>query len=292
MIEKITETQISSTGVVSAPDKLTGTAKQNKLVFDRLAKEVVAPKVNDMIDVLNALDEHDAITVKNPDGSMIYLRLNADKVIESSADGETWEATGSAGHVVLDAAGKVLPQRSRMQFAEGTVEDVDGVTVIHGVRGPQGIQGVQGETGPQGPQGEQGIQGEKGDTGETGAQIHAEWSTKLDTMGSLSMLKTMPKRGSSIHLKSYARSKIEVWIRTEADQGRMHKEIFADRLNFDDIDFSRFTFNTSVNNIVPLLVKKKKWKAIQIILRSDALNEGFGVYEIELKYEDAGEAKK
>ena len=39
------------------------------------------------------------------------------------------------------------------------------------------------------------------------------------------------------------------------------------------------------NSIVSLLL-------IQIILISDAVNEGFGVYEIELRYEEAGEAKK
>ena len=125
-----------------------------------------------------------------------------------------------------------------------------------------------------------------------GAAIHAEWATKLDTMGTLSQLKTMPKRGSSIHLKSYTRSKVDVYIRTEADWGKMVKTLFADQLNFEDINFERFTFNTSVNSVIPLLVKKKKWKAIQIILISDAVNEGFGVYEIEIKYEDAGEAKK
>ena len=39
-------------------------------------------------------------------------------------------------------------------------------------------------------------------------------------------------------------------------------------------------------------MKKKKWKLIQVILISDAVNEGFGVYEIELKYVEAGEAKR
>ncbi|WOC74133.1 hypothetical protein RX717_08840 [Intestinibacillus sp. NTUH-41-i26] len=125
-----------------------------------------------------------------------------------------------------------------------------------------------------------------------GAAIHAEWATKLDAMGDLSMLKTMPKRGSALHLKSYARSKIQLWIRTETDSGKQYKTLLADRLTFEDIDFARFTFNTSVNTVIPLLIKKKKWKLIQIILISDAVNEGFGVYEIELRYEEAGEAKK
>lgn len=125
-----------------------------------------------------------------------------------------------------------------------------------------------------------------------GAAIHAEWATKLDAMGTLRRLKTMPKRGCSVHVKAYARSRMGVYIRTEKDSGKYYRDLIADRLTFEDIDFSRFTFSTSTNNVIPILVKVKKWKLIQIILISDALNEGFGVYEIELYYEDAGEAKK
>ena len=38
-------------------------------------------------------------------------------------------------------------------------------------------------------------------------------------------------------------------------------------------------------------VKKKKWKMIQFIFVSDALNEGFGIYEILVKYIEAGEER-
>ncbi|MCI7126000.1 MAG: hypothetical protein MR935_07400 [Agathobaculum sp.] len=117
-----------------------------------------------------------------------------------------------------------------------------------------------------------------------GAAIHAEWCTKLDDMDMMSKLKIMPKRGSAIHLKAYTRSKIEVWIRTESDFGRLCRELYADRLTFEDINFERFTFSTAVNTMIPLLTKKKKWKAIQILLISDAVNEGFGVYEIDIRF--------
>lgn len=127
---------------------------------------------------------------------------------------------------------------------------------------------------------------------DNGAAIHAEWATKLDSMETLQHLKTMPKRGLSLHVKSYARSKVQVGIRTEQDSGKIYKEFSADRFSFSDVDFARWTFGSSVNAVVPVLVKKKKWKMIQIYLVSDAINEGFGVYEIELYYEDAGEAKK
>lgn len=49
---KITEAQISTSGVIAAPDTLTGTADENKAVFDRLVKQVVAEAVNQLIDLL------------------------------------------------------------------------------------------------------------------------------------------------------------------------------------------------------------------------------------------------
>ena len=49
---KITDSDVSTKGVVNAPDKLTGTAAENKAVFDRLIREAVKDKFNDLIDEL------------------------------------------------------------------------------------------------------------------------------------------------------------------------------------------------------------------------------------------------
>ena len=51
---KITDGQISSKGVVSAPDKLTGTAQENKAIFDKLIREAVKDDLNGLIDALVA----------------------------------------------------------------------------------------------------------------------------------------------------------------------------------------------------------------------------------------------
>lgn len=92
---------------------------------------------------LEGLGVEEAILL--PDGAGFkYMRLNADKVLETSVDGKVWEASGSSGHIVVDAAGKVLPQRSRIKFAEGTVTDDGTQTIVHGVVGPQGPQGPRG----------------------------------------------------------------------------------------------------------------------------------------------------
>ncbi len=53
---KITDAAIAQKGVVAAPDKLTGTAAQNKAVFDRLIREAVRELFNGLIDALSGDD--------------------------------------------------------------------------------------------------------------------------------------------------------------------------------------------------------------------------------------------
>lgn len=90
------------------------------------------------------------------DGTMPFVRLNADRVIETSTDGVSFEATGSSGHIIEDKDGVIMPQRSRLRFEGGTVEDRDGVTVVTAM---QGEQGPEGPIGPEGPRGETGPAG-------------------------------------------------------------------------------------------------------------------------------------
>ena len=49
-IELITQTEINENGVCSAPDSLTGTAEENKSVFDKLSRNVIIPRLNALIE--------------------------------------------------------------------------------------------------------------------------------------------------------------------------------------------------------------------------------------------------
>ena len=175
---KIKETDFSGkeiTGLPNRPSEAGMSATDLKEMFDAGSKKVIVPKLNAMIDYL-ATNGADGIGVTDGDsvvmlqalldtlvrfstGDAKYIRINSDNQLETSADGETWEATGSSGHVIVDKDGNTLAQRSRLKFANSTVEDADGVTVVNGIKGDKG------DTGEQGPQGIQGIQGVKGDTG-------------------------------------------------------------------------------------------------------------------------------
>ena len=50
--QKITDAEIAAAGVESQPNKLTGTAQQNKAVFDALIKNLVKVRLNALIDEL------------------------------------------------------------------------------------------------------------------------------------------------------------------------------------------------------------------------------------------------
>ncbi len=89
---KISAEDISKNGVVAAPDKLTGTAKENKKLFDRLIREMVAGKINGLIDQI--VEE---LAGKMPAPSNIgvpgqYLRIGE--------EGMEWGVPGGSGDMI------------------------------------------------------------------------------------------------------------------------------------------------------------------------------------------------
>lgn len=189
--EKITAEDTNGKGVVGLPDspQLDTTSMQKK--FDELATDVIIPKFNQLIDELEA----GGLPVKASD--IVAIRINRDGQIEVSTNGTDFAPTASSGHLIIDSTGKILPQRGRLIFNEGTSLEDDpehDATLISGPKGDkgdqgeqgiQGVQGVQGEagppgaTGPAGPQGvvgpagpagSRGPQGEQGEVGPTGPQ--------------------------------------------------------------------------------------------------------------------------
>lgn len=120
--------------------------------FDELTLDVVIPAFNELSEQLTALELEKRIYADQ----IKAIRINTDKSIEFTEDGEIWESTGSSGHVIEDGMGNTVPQRSRMRFAYGTVRDEKGVTIVEGAQGAKGEKGDPGETGKEGPQGRQG----------------------------------------------------------------------------------------------------------------------------------------
>lgn len=171
---KITDADITSKGVQASPDQLSGTAEDNKKVFDRLTSGPVRDGHNKLIDALVALGVEQLIQYGSED--IKYIRLNTDEHIEVSSDGVTWTEVASSGHLIYDAAGRQMPQRSRLKFGGASVVTDDGTyTIVSGVKGDKGDTGAKG------------AKGEKGDTGDQGPQ-GAAWYPAVDGLGNLTFV--------------------------------------------------------------------------------------------------------
>lgn len=165
-------------GVIGQDTTPNLSASEMQYSVEAVVREVVIPAYNSLVDALNALTAaasvgatdangvastvQDELEKRLISGNVKYIRLNGDKVLETSEDGVVWEAAGSSGHVIVKPDGTIAPQRSRMKFTNGVVSD-DGTQTI--------ITSLKGDKGDQGEQGIQGVQGEKGETGATGPVI-------------------------------------------------------------------------------------------------------------------------
>ncbi|MBR5484878.1 MAG: hypothetical protein IKV41_00005 [Oscillospiraceae bacterium] len=128
---------------------------------------------------------------------------------------------------------------------------------------------------------------------DNGEPITAWWSTKADDDGNFMQYKTMTKRGSGVMLKPYVRSGVHVLLRGDGDTiGHEIGYTPVDIFDWEDIDFSRFTFDSNdAPRVIPFNKKKKKYLTLQITVKNDALNEGFGVYGIIKRYVTGGYRK-
>ena len=96
-------------------------------------------------------------TVIQPDGSIRYIRLNKDGVLEVSTDNLNYVTTSYA---IQDEEGNIANHRPYIYFEGAYVVDNGARIEIHGFQGEQGLTG---------PQGEQGVQGEQGPAGTSSA---------------------------------------------------------------------------------------------------------------------------
>lgn len=176
--KKIGESDLVNRGVVGMPDAPGLSAMEMQQKLEEVAREVIIPALNRLIDDLAAQTgaaeigadyEGNRVSVQAFLGQLLTMvgervqsetvkavRINGDGQLEYTLDNKTWQATASSGHIIVDKDGNVMAQRSRIRFASGTVADVDGVTVYTGDPGPKGETG---ETGPQGPKGDPGEMG-------------------------------------------------------------------------------------------------------------------------------------
>ena len=132
---------------------------------------------------------------------------------------------------------------------------------------------------------------------DNGEAITCYWSTKADDDGDFMSRKTMLKNGSGLMIKPYTRSGCDVLIRTEKDcsgsTGKLLRHADMDIFDWNDIDFQRFSFNTSDSpQVVPFKGKIRKYVTMQIIIKNSTKNEGFGVFGIIKRFSTCGYVKR
>lgn len=128
-----------------------------------------------------------------------------------------------------------------------------------------------------------------------GKAIAAVWATKYDDDGTPAILKTLLKRGCCVTIKPYVRSSAEVYIRADRTGGHEKKVAGKpmDILDFSDIDFERITFNTDESPQEIFLNRRvKNYKRLQIIVRNQEPNEGFGIFQITKHFVTGNYAKR
>lgn len=125
-----------------------------------------------------------------------------------------------------------------------------------------------------------------------GQPIHWEWYSKMDSMGSPTRYKTLLKRGNGIQLKAYSRASCKIRLRTEKDTGRDVDIAYVDIFDFNNIDFSRFTFSSLEVQEIIYKRKIKNFLFLQLQLSGDALYESAGIYSAAMHYSINEYAKK
>lgn len=118
-----------------------------------------------------------------------------------------------------------------------------------------------------------------------GKGIDARWTTPLLDGGNFLRFKTISKKGTGILAKPYARSSGEIYFTTDKAEQVKTAEYTFDILDFDDIDFNRFTFNLRDHPKICISPKKfRKVLTFQMSVRHTAPNEGFGILAMMITY--------
>lgn len=116
-----------------------------------------------------------------------------------------------------------------------------------------------------------------------GLPILARWTTPEISFDSYTKYKTI--KAIYTKLNPYARSSVKIYLK-EGGTFIVADEKNVDVFTFEDIDFSRFTFNTDTDvNVLFTKVKSKKVVTTQIKFENNILNEPFGMYGAAVYYD-------
>jgi hypothetical protein len=118
-----------------------------------------------------------------------------------------------------------------------------------------------------------------------GRPITAQWATPNDGDACVHFFKTLQKKGSLVVLQPSDRSSCEVYFVTDGNPEKFIRDGYLDILDWSNVDFERFSFDSNSGpREIYFKKKQKKYKRLQIIVRNGAINESFGVLQIVKSY--------
>lgn len=124
-----------------------------------------------------------------------------------------------------------------------------------------------------------------------GAAYDAAWCTPMMDLGIWSNLKNITSVW--VVLQPYARSGADVYYASDKSDERLVRSVDVDILDWNDVDFDRWTFSSldrpSVNNVGK---RERKVKLFQVCAYNRRLNEPMGIYAIHINYKVGGKVKR
>lgn len=113
-----------------------------------------------------------------------------------------------------------------------------------------------------------------------GTAVHGVWSTNYSDDGYPQYLKTMQKKGSSITVKPYHKSTVDVYYEYDGNEkiymGTLEVNVWDK--GFEEIDFLHFTFDTRTGPRDKQMNKKiKKYRRMKLVAENNYI-EPFGIF--------------
>ncbi len=122
--------------------------------------------------------------------------------------------------------------------------------------------------------------------------IYSGCALKMDNCGVPHMTKTTVKKSTVVKVKSFQSTAAKIRVRTNSNPYNEIARINATRFDFDNLDFSDFSFVVGEDTLFSVREKEKKWVEKQYYIYSDEYKKPFSLYYAAFKYYVAGEFKK
>ena len=136
-LQILKDSDYANKGIRIKNDPLGLPSLEARRAFDELTLDVIVPKINEIIGVLNQFS-----------GNIWGFNVTDENVFQLTLNGTDFISDFKvAGREILDSSGKTYPTRFKIKFNNTVVTDEGDMTVISGIKGDKGDTGDKGQDG-------------------------------------------------------------------------------------------------------------------------------------------------